>query len=209
MGRPTRGALIEYLTAHSGRIAMAIRHFHPTCTEAMRTVYRNRYSQWWHQHKLKTGVQTKKYARRKPSARAKDSSRTDAAAVPSSLPPLPPSSPQAPAASVPSSTSSESESRRPPPDRRLATCSTVERLQWQMAELGADIRQAREEGDLRTAAQLNKQITEVGIRLDDARDRAARMGKVVDKTPAAILDRLQKLRPYIERAQRAQGARHL
>jgi hypothetical protein len=68
---------------------------------------------------------------------------------------------------------------------------TVERLEWQIAEVGADLQLAREQGDLRTVALLDKRLSELGGDLDSARSAASRIVKL-DRTPAAIAEELEK-----------------
>lgn len=89
----------------------------------------------------------------------------------------------------------------PPPPRPaarvdLVNMSVIERLEWQLGELGADLDLARQVGDLRAVAVLDKRFEEVGAALDVARARAARVLRL-DKTPAAIAAELERKREAI------------
>lgn len=96
---------------------------------------------------------------------------------------------QAPASTAPSGPAPAV--ARPAPRHDLAKMSTVERLEWQLAELGADLDQARSVGDIRAAAATDRRISEVGQDLDRARAAEARTVKV-DRTAAAIAAELEK-----------------
>jgi hypothetical protein len=96
---------------------------------------------------------------------------------------------------------------RPAPRTDIARMGTVERLEWQIAEVGADLQLAREQGDLRTVALLDKRLSELGGDLDSARSAASRIVKL-DRTPAAIAEELEKrakgIRLRVEMRRRAE-----
>lgn len=99
---------------------------------------------------------------------------------------------------------------RPAPRYDLARMSPLERLEYQVAELGADLELARQVRDLRTATQVDQALAERAKELDALRLRAARTVKV-DRTAsgAAVLleQRASAIVLRAERERRAERAR--
>jgi hypothetical protein len=80
---------------------------------------------------------------------------------------------------------------RPPPRTDIARMTALDRLEWQIAELGADLDQARTTGDLRAVAALDNRLSQVGQDLDRARSAASRLVKL-DRTAAAVATELER-----------------
>ncbi len=79
----------------------------------------------------------------------------------------------------------------------LADMDPHERLAWELAELGADLEVARAKGEGVAVAQLDKRFLEVGKALDDAKDRAARLGKGIDRTPIGVQTAIAEREPLL------------
>jgi hypothetical protein len=86
---------------------------------------------------------------------------------------------------------------RPAPRLDLARMSPLDRLEWQVSELGADLELARSVGDYRTALQIDQQLAERAAELDAVRARQARVLRL-DRTAGSVAAELAKKSKAIE-----------
>jgi hypothetical protein len=75
-----------------------------------------------------------------------------------------------------------------PPD--LGNLPPVERLQWQLEGVIADLTAARIDKDLRTASVIDRRLSEVGAELEEAK-RAANKVLRLERTPIAVAAALE------------------
>lgn len=86
---------------------------------------------------------------------------------------------------------------RPAPRLDLARMAPLERLEWQVSELGADLELARQLGDYRTALQIDAQLAERAAELDATRARQAKVLRL-DRTAGSVAAELKKKAAAIE-----------
>lgn len=86
---------------------------------------------------------------------------------------------------------------RPAPRLDLARMAPLDRLEWQVSELGADLELARQVGDYRTALQIDAQLAERAAELDATRARQAKVLRL-DRTAGSVAAELKKKAAAIE-----------
>lgn len=98
---------------------------------------------------------------------------------------------------------------RPPPDYDTVRLDRIPFLEWQLAELIADLRWSRNHGVVGKVAALDTRISEVRQHLDQARSDAGSQVKL-DRNPAAVAAEVERRKKRIaELAGRAGRERDL